>query len=34
VLFEFAGRYFECNPHCIFGSTGKWPPNFCENRGF
>jgi hypothetical protein len=23
VLFEFAGRYFECNPHCIFGSTGK-----------
>lgn len=23
ILSEFAGRYFECNPNCIFGSTGK-----------
>jgi Sec7-like guanine-nucleotide exchange factor len=23
ILSEFAGRYFQCNPKCIFGSTGK-----------
>lgn len=23
ILSEFAGRYFECNPKCIFGTTGK-----------
>lgn len=23
ILSEFAGRYFECNPKCVFGTTGK-----------
>lgn len=23
VLFQFSVRYFDCNPKCIFGSTGK-----------
>lgn len=23
ILSEFAGRYFECNPKCIFGTTGN-----------
>jgi Sec7-like guanine-nucleotide exchange factor len=23
ILLQFSARYFECNPQCLFGSTGK-----------